>query len=253
MATYRTAALSIGNGSPVRVSRTLSAGSVFSSVAPPISPLSSTPTPIVPQTTPMPSTQGGGSILDQLGRAGVQIATDYIRSKLIPGQTSAQNPASTVPGPSTNLAVPQSCPDGTTSILGRCVDLQPGGATQGGGVMLSYGEAVMGRYGPALVPAQAATVIRRCPRGAVLGNDGLCYNRKDLAKRDRMHIPARKPLLTGGDLNAISRANRAANKLKAQQKRLQQMGMLPKPTRARRGPAVHARAQLAPGITVVDT
>jgi len=39
----------------------------------------------------------------------------------------------------------------------------------------------------------------------------------------------RRPLLTSGDLNAISKAARAAARMKVQQKRLQKLGLLPKP------------------------
>jgi hypothetical protein len=69
----------------------------------------------------------------------------------------------------------------------------------------------------------------------VLGADDLCYNRRDLRKDERKWIPGRKPLLTGGDLNAISRAARAASRVKTQQKRLESLGLLKKPTR--RAPA----------------
>lgn len=112
------------------------------------------------------------------------------------------------------------CPDGTLSILGRCVDIQPGGATQGAGLVVSGGEPVLGRYGVAMVPQAVERVRRRCPRGMVLGMDNLCYNKRDLRKNERKWNPGRKPLLTGGELNAISTALSAAKKLDRQKKRL---------------------------------
>jgi len=146
-----------------------------------------------------------------------------------------------------------SCPPGTVRFppfVGPCIN-PPGGDVTGGGPTLSYGEAVSARYGAALVPASRSITVSRCPRGAVLGNDGYCYNKSQLNRKDRKWVPGRKPLLTGGDLNAITRANRAANRIRSQQKRLQEMGMLPKPKAApRRQKTVQ---QLAPGITVVDT
>jgi hypothetical protein len=122
-------------------------------------------------------------------------------------------------------------------------------------MVVTRGEAVMGRYGAGLQPGTKSITVSRCPRGAVLGNDGLCYNRGDLRKSDRKWVPGRKPLLTGGDLNAISRAARAANKMKTQQKRLQKLGMLPKPTSSRRAARPKMIGSGAPGtaLTVIDT
>lgn len=145
----------------------------------------------------------------------------------------------------------RSCPPGSYGIYPACINA-PGGQVTGGGAMLTYGEAVTARYGAALVPASRSITVRRCPRGAVLANDGYCYNRSQLNKRDRMWIPGRKPLLTGGDLNAISRAARAANKMKVQQKRLEQLGLLAKPNRGRGGRS-RAPQFVGPGVQVIDT
>lgn len=95
-----------------------------------------------------------------------------------------------------------------------------------------FGEAVMGRYGAALQPGTRTTSTAVCPRGTVLGKDGLCYNKRDLKKDERMWPPGTKPLLTGGDVRAIRIASRAAGKLERKTKQLQKMGMLKKPTRA---------------------
>jgi len=92
-------------------------------------------------------------------------------------------------------------------------------------------------------PLRDQQVVRRCPgKGRVLGADALCYDRKSIRADQRMWPPGRKPLLTGGDLNAISRAARAAGRMKTQQKRLQKLGLLPKPKTQRRltsGPTEH--------------
>jgi hypothetical protein len=98
----------------------------------------------------------------------INIGLDYLRRR-------------TSGGGSSSLAVPQ-CPQGSRDVFGRCVDIQPGGAVSGGGMMLEYGEAVKGQYGVALVPARRSLETRRCPKGAVLGKDGLCYNKRDLRK-----------------------------------------------------------------------
>ncbi len=133
---------------------------------------------------------------------------------------------------------------------GRCVTVfSPTAFVPGGDPLFSpprvadgFGGAVMGRYGVALQPEVVSSVRRRCPRGAVLGNDGLCYD--SLPKKDRMWIPARRPLLTGGDLNAISRAAKAARRMKAQTKKLQSLGMLERP-KPRRLAAAQAQAHHA--------
>jgi len=200
---------------------------------------------------PQPTRGGGSAAQLDLGSLGttiggglVDIGLEVIRRKLIP---------TTQPTP---LAIPESkCPNGQVGIPPACFDLIPGGDTQGGGLMINYGEAVMGRYGAAIQPSQSSITVSRCPRGAVLGNDGLCYNSRDLRKSDRKWVPGRKPLLTGGDLNAIARASRAANKMKTQQKRLQKLGLLPKPNRGRgapRGARGWPSAAGAPGVQLIS-
>jgi hypothetical protein len=121
------------------------------------------------------------------------------------------------------------CPAGQTGFPPLCFDITPGGATQGGGVVVTQGEAVMGQFGAALQPMVRSQTVARCLRGMVLGVDGLCYNKRDLRKDERKWVPGRKPLLTGGDLNAISRAARAASRVKTTQKRLMKLGLLKRP------------------------
>lgn len=161
--------------------------------------------------TPIIPTSSAGVVPGLVG-----IGLDWLRNRVNP------------PTASPIVATPN-CPQGSRDILGRCVDLQPGGPVSGGGMNLTFGEAVMGQYGAALVPARMSTETRRCPRGTVLGKDGLCYNKRDLRKDERMWNPGRKPLLTGGELNAMSIAARAARKVKARQSQLQSMGLLARP------------------------
>lgn len=125
---------------------------------------------------------------------------------------------------------PSRCPDGSTpGPFGSCLDLKPGGDVSGGGVMLSTGEVVKGRYGAAEVPEVDAITTRKCRRGLVLGDDNLCYRRGDLRKDERKWNPGRKPLFTGGEQNAVAVAARVAGKLQAHQSRLQRLGMLKRP------------------------
>lgn len=115
------------------------------------------------------------------------------------------------------------------------------------GQLLTFGEAKMGRFGAGLKPAVFSQQQRRCPRGSVLGApeaDGtsLCYNRRDISNKERMWPRGRRPLLTGGEMRAISIAASAAKKMQAKQKQLQELGLLKKPTSRPRAPK-----QLAPG------
>jgi len=111
------------------------------------------------------------------------------------------------------------------------------------GMPAGLGEAVMGRFGPALQPGTKTTHFRFCPRGAVLGLDGLCYNRKDIRNTDRWWPRGRRPLLTGGEMRAISIASTAAKKLQRKEKQLRQLGLLKAP------PARRRQKLLPPGHT----
>ena len=100
------------------------------------------------------------------------------------------------------------CPSGTIAIPGtnRCADIQPGGDTQGGGLLISNGEVVQGRYGPAIVPDVDETIVRRCPADYVLGADNLCYA-KNLKGLRRKWKKGMRPLLTGGERKTLRRAD----------------------------------------------
>jgi len=105
-----------------------------------------------------------------------------------------------------------------------------------------FGAAEQGQFGAGLVPASGAVFTRKCPRGAVLGKDGLCYNKGAISNTQRMWPRGRRPLLTGGEMRCIGIANRAAGKVKRTEKRLVKMGMLPKRVTTRR-----AQPALPPG------
>jgi len=98
------------------------------------------------------------------------------------------------------------------------------------------GGAIMGRFGAAVIPGSRISDIAVCPSGMALGKDGLCYDH--LPNRDRKYPKPRRPLLTGGEMRAISVASRAATKVKSNNKRLLKLGLLPKPAR-RSAPARH--------------
>jgi len=101
----------------------------------------------------------------------------------------------------------------------------------------------MGRYGAALVPG--VHVINRsvCLPGMQLGKDLLCYNKSQITNKQRRWPQGRRPLLTGGDMRAISTAARAASRLERTTKRLQKIGLMKKPPPRRKqitsGPTEH--------------
>jgi len=103
------------------------------------------------------------------------------------------------------------------------------------------GVPVMGRFGAGFEPSVFMTDTRRCGRGAVLGVDGICYNKRDLRNNERFWPRGRRPLLTGGEMRAISTASSAAKKLQRKQKQLESLGLLKRPaSRTRRAlPAGH--------------
>ena len=156
---------------------------------------------------------------------------------------------------------PVACPAGFVLILGRCVPtsvqsiVSDVGATfrppqlgRVNGPLVGpprpdqFGEAVMGQYGAALQPEVRESTTRRCPRGSVLGTDGLCYNRRDIRNSERFWPRGRRPLLTGGEMRCISIASSAAKKFQKKQKQLQELGFLKAPpARRRAAPAVHVR------------
>lgn len=104
----------------------------------------------------------------------------------------------------------------------------------GGGVSGAVGEAVVGQYGAALVPGSRIIDRAVCLPGMVLGTDSLCYNSYRFPNRQRMWPRGRKPLLTGGEMRAISIASRAATRLTNTAQRMHEIGLLKKPITTRR-------------------
>ena len=124
-------------------------------------------------------------------------------------------------------------------ISGRCV---PALGEQVGRDDTPIGDTVMGRYGAGEVPGNMVINRAICRRGMVLGDDNICYNRTQITNRQREWPKGRRPLLTGGDMRAISTAARAGKRLERTQKRLQKIGLMKKPAprrQIRSGPTEH--------------
>lgn len=115
------------------------------------------------------------------------------------------------------------------------------------------GEAVMGRYGAGLVAEEETRLMHTCLPGMVLGDDGICYNKGQVPNKRRMWPKGRKPLLTGGEMNAITIAARAARRVKSTTKKLQSLGMLERPRpRLRPKPLPTTRQIAGPSIINVE-
>jgi len=120
-------------------------------------------------------------------------------------------------------------------VKGQCVF---GLGEQAGRDDTPGGDVVMGRYGAGEMPGNMVVNRAVCRPGMVIGDDGVCYNRSQIKNSEREWPRGRRPLLTGGDMRAISTAARAGRRLERTTKRLQKIGMMKKPApRARRLPA----------------
>ena len=117
------------------------------------------------------------------------------------------------------------------------------------GVAAGVGAAVMGQYGAALQPGSMMIDRAVCLRGMQLGNDGLCYNKSQITNKQRMWPAGRKPLLSGGDMRAISIAARAGRRMEGATKRLQRLGMMKKAS-SRKAPAAHQHAKPVAAVSV---
>ena len=115
---------------------------------------------------------------------------------------------------------------------GRCeLDLVPGPGGGGTGPARTGGAVVMGRYGAGEMPGTLIVNRAVCRPGMVVGDDGVCYNRSQIKNSERQWPRGRRPLLTGGDMRAISTAARAGRRLEGASKRLQKIGLMKSPAK----------------------
>jgi len=169
------------------------------------------------------------------------------------------------PGPLATASVQRrACPNGLVLCKGNCVSPQsPFGKRclgletleeqqqRGGGRNGRFpsGDAVMGQFGAALEPVQMQIERSVCRPGMVLGLDELCYNKGSISNSQRLWPRGRRPLLTGGDMHAISIAARAGAKLERTTKRLRTLGMMKRTPTPRKLPA-HQHAKALPAVSV---
>jgi len=174
------------------------------------------------------------------GRA-LKLSARGIKPSVIAGRLSGRLPPAR--GVSRSL-VPQ--------VFGKCIppffddgqggceiDLVPGPGGGGTGAMRDIGEPVMGRYGAGEIPGNMVVNRAICRPGMVVGDDGICYNKSQVRNSQRQWPRGRRPLLTGGDMRAISTAARAGKRLEGATKRLQKIGLMKKPASRRSIAAKH--------------
>jgi len=183
-----------------------------------------------------------------INAARASVVSGHVPSGLPPG-------ASFLPGATASLASGTQCkwPMRFDPRTNRCAHFL-GTQTGPDPTMEPVGEAVMGRFGPAMVPGHRPIDRDVCPRGMVLGLDRLCYNSRGdnkISNKNRLWPKGRAPLGAPYEMRALSITTRFSSKFKTATKRMEDLGLVKKPKpRAR---ARTSRKQLAPGITVIDT
>ena len=96
------------------------------------------------------------------------------------------------------------------------------------------GDAVMGRFGAALMPGSRIVDRAVCLRGMVLGEDGLCYNRGSIRNSQRMWPKGARPLGTPEEMRALRIASTFGRRMERSLERLQGIGLLKKAPPRRR-------------------
>lgn len=202
------------------------------------------PRPIIPQTTTVPGLRTMPAGRDTRGVVPTQTARGWTEGILggIGGFLTG-GPAGAIAGAAAGLlggggdtvpgTVPSTVPMGQGTALGaqRCQpplvrDMNGNCVFPGSPADISVGGsigdvAVMGAYGAALSPFTDQPIrVRRCRPSMVLGHDNNCYDKRSLRRDERKWPPGRKPLLTGGEMNAITTASRAVGRVKSTKKRL---------------------------------
>ena len=184
--------------------------------------------PLPAAVTARPSARGAAE--KEMGRA-AKFASDALPTRAL---TTTKRPTAAVPV--RTFGIPCIPPFFLNEATGKCeLDLVPGpggggtGRRRDNGSGGGMGEAVMGRYGAAVVPGSRMIDRAVCARGMQLGDDGLCYNKGQISNRQRMWPAGRKPLLTGGEMRAITVAATAGRRLERATKRLQKIGLMKKP------------------------
>jgi len=132
-------------------------------------------------------------------------------------------------GPGSQSTVPRTCSDLQVwdPATQRCLDLTPDVTTPAEDPAGLPGASMhLSRPHQDTVPVRKVVERRKCNKWSVLGKDGWCHPKGTIANKMRAWPKPRRPLMTGGDLNCITKAARVATRLKATSKRLKKLGMI---------------------------
>lgn len=158
--------------------------------------------------------RGAGSVIGSIIPGPID---DFVINKGIDLFTSDQKPGARADCPPGFTPNPRTGVCEVTGVKGTIERFLPGGST---GTLpqvpdARYGNAVMGSFGvPALQPAQASSMMLRCPPGSVLGKDNLCYQKGSIPAQFRKWKPARKPPISAKDWKALQTSKRVSDKAK---------------------------------------
>jgi len=169
------------------------------------------------------------------------------------GTTMVEKRLVNVGGKKRGIIDDSACPSGTIPDprgSDFCVSPESAFGQGRGARFVGVGDAVMGRYGAALEPGVMVVNRSICLRGMQLGDDGLCYNKGQISNKQRLWPKGRRPLLSGGDMRAISIAARAGKRLEGATKRLQGIGLMKKPGAHRRALPAHQHAKQIAAVSV---
>lgn len=181
----------------------------------------------------------GGALVGAVGGSGLLGEGSDVPDVGMPGGTSLLGGCP----PGYRRASDGGCaPTLTTSVQAAL----PGGASGSYPSGSDYGGAVMGAFGvPALQPAVVTQTVRRCPPGAVLGRDGLCYTKGSIPPKYRAYRPKPKPVVSRADFKAIQRADRARKRLINLTKKAGAFASMKKPSTSRGSRGVITKSEAA--------
>ena len=111
---------------------------------------------------------------------------------------------------------------------GQCeLDLVPGPGGGGTGPIRDQPNG-HGRIPPSTLqggaPMVEQIVRRECGKGSVLGDNGLCYDKRTIPNSRRMWPKPTRPLGSTGEMNAVTRATQFGRRLKSKEKALKKLG-----------------------------
>jgi hypothetical protein len=177
--------------------------------------------------TQIPGTSTGGSISIGPVSFDPQDVLDLI--KAVRGGSGTKPGGETGSGTSNLQPLEANCPEGTFRLPGLgCVDLMPGGAQTGAGMVVTPGEPVAGAFGLPAFQASVVgeitsksgqtTIVRRCPKRTVLGLDNKCYVKGTIPRQFRKWPPDARPPVSAFDARMMRKYGKGGTKAKAAKK-----------------------------------